>query len=105
MLFSIYAILFYAIIREESDIDEIMEKGPQFNSVFLEGLGKRELENCRKEYSRQGINDQRIVKRLAELEEAERQQGFDTKFEPNQPGMPFKHASKEQGLWKLMFGK
>ena len=105
MLFSVYAILLYAVMREESDIDEIMDKGPQFNSVFLEGLGKRELENCRKEYSRQGLNDQRIVKRLAELEEAERQQGFDTKWVEPTNHQTYKHASKEQGLWKLIFGK
>ena len=91
-------------MREESDIDEIMDKGPQFNSVFLEGLGKRELENCLKEYSRQGLNDQRIVKRLAELNEAESQQGAATKIQPiHQPS--YKIASKEQGLWKLIFGK
>merc|ERR1712061_781245 len=76
VLFSLYAVLVYfCVLREESDLDEILKEGPQFNSDFLEGLGKRELENCLAEYSRQDLDGQRIVKRLAELNGAEGQQG------------------------------
>ena len=82
VLFSLYAVLVYfCVLREESDLDEILKEGPQFNSDFLEGLGKRELENCLAEYSRQDLDGQRIVKRLAELNEAEGQQDAATKTE------------------------
>ena len=69
-LFSLYALLVYfCILREDNDIDEMMEKGPMYDRLgLLEGLGKTELEECLKEYARHGLDGQKIVERLAELE-------------------------------------
>jgi len=69
-LFSLYAILIYfCILREDNDIDEMMEKGPLYDKhALLVGLGKKELEACLEEYRRQGLDGTNIIERLAELE-------------------------------------
>ena len=69
-MFSIYAVLlWFCILREENDIDEMMAKGPIYSRLeFLEDLGKRELEDCLQEYARQGLDGEMIIERLSELE-------------------------------------
>ena len=76
MLFSIYAILIYfCVLREENDIDDIMEKGPAWSELgFLEGLGKKQLKFCLQEYSKQDLNAEKILKKLADVEYEERAQ-------------------------------
>ena len=74
MLFSIYAVLLYfCMLREENDIDDIMEKGPAWSEMaFLDGLGKKQLNFCLKEYAKQGLDSEKISRRLAEIEDEER---------------------------------
>ena len=74
MLFSIYAVLLYfCMLREENDIDDIMEKGPAWSEMaFLDGLGKKELNFCLREYAKQGLDSEKISRRLAEIEDEER---------------------------------
>ena len=82
-MFSLYAVLIYfCILREDNDIDEMMAKGPLYDRhALLEGLGKKELEKCLEEYRRQGLDGTNIIERLAELElEAEAAEG---KFKKN----------------------
>ena len=73
MLFSIYAVLiWFCILREENDIDDIMEKGPMWSEMaFLDGLGKKELKFCLQEYAKQGLDSEKISRRLAEIEDEE----------------------------------
>ena len=53
-------------------MDEMMAKGPMYNRIrFLEGLGRRELEECLQEFTRQGLDGDMkhlIIRRLAVLE-------------------------------------
>jgi len=76
VLFSFYAVLIYfCLLREENDIDDIMEKGPAWSELaFLDGLGKKELKFCLQEYAKQGLNAEKIMKRLADIEDEERLQ-------------------------------
>ena len=69
-LFSIYALLIYfGILREENDIDLMLEKGPVYDGLCLfESLGKRELQKCLKEYARHGLDGENIIHGLSELE-------------------------------------
>ena len=81
MLFSIYAVLIYfCILREENDIDDIMEKGPMWSELaFLDGLGKKELKFCLQEYAKQGLTAEKIISKLAQIEDEERLQKAVTK--------------------------
>ena len=69
-MFSLYAVLIYfCILREDNDIDEMLAKGPLYDRhSLLKGLGKKELEACLEEYGRQGLDGTNIIERLAELE-------------------------------------
>ena len=81
VLFSIYAILIYfCVLREENDIDDIMEKGPAWSELgFLDGLGKKQLKFCLQEYAKHDLNAEKILKKLAEVEYEERAQNVRAK--------------------------
>ena len=81
VLFSLYAILiWFCILREPNDINEILEEGPMWNELsFLDGLGKEELQNCLQEYKKHGLNAEKIMMRIGQIEDEERLQNTVTR--------------------------
>ena len=46
---------------------------------FLDGLGKEELQNCLQEYKKHGLNAEKIMMRIGQIEDEERLQNTVTR--------------------------
>jgi hypothetical protein len=65
-------LIYFCVLREENDIDDKLRHGTLYDHI--EGLERRQLEICLKEYTRAGTDPSEIISRLEKLDEREKEE-------------------------------